>query len=274
MAPLTTLASSDIARFERDGYLVLRQAFASADASAMEARWWSELERSHRVRRDDRSTWRQIPGDLKAAKRDPGQADILTDRVRGVLDGLLGEGSWAPPKDWGRPLVTFPEPAAWDVPSHLWHWDNPWELYLDRPLALFVISFIGKVARRGGGTLILSGSPRLVMRQERAMEPVERRGGALKPWDRLHSSDPWLMALTGKAPSPADRITAFMAGETVVDGVPLRVVELTGDPGDMVVCHPAMVHCGAPNRGVWPRLMRIKQQLMTHQGQAVMKRLA
>ncbi len=51
------------------------------------------------------------------------------------------------------------------------------------------------------------------------------------------------MALTGLAPSPADRIAVFMGTETIVDGVPLRVVELTGEPGDMVFCHPVMVHC-------------------------------
>ncbi|HEX5296736.1 MAG TPA: hypothetical protein VFW50_07095 [Streptosporangiaceae bacterium] len=27
-------------------------------------------------------------------------------RVRGVLDDLLGQAAWAPPRDWGRPLVT------------------------------------------------------------------------------------------------------------------------------------------------------------------------
>jgi hypothetical protein len=46
--------------------------------------------------------------------------------------------------------------------------------------------------------------------------------------------------------------------ETIVEGVPLRVVELTGEPGDMVFCHPATVHCVAPNRGARPRFMRIK----------------
>ncbi|MGH3268826.1 MAG: hypothetical protein ACRDN1_07125, partial [Trebonia sp.] len=76
-AQLTTLTPSDIHRFERDGYVVVRQAFSPADALAMERRWWSELEDTHDIRRDDRSSWRQIPGDLKAAKRDPIQARIL-----------------------------------------------------------------------------------------------------------------------------------------------------------------------------------------------------
>ena len=53
------------------------------------------------------------------------------------------------------------------------------------------------------------------------------------------------MALTGQAPSPADRIAAFMDTETTVDGVPIRVAELTGEPGNMVFCHPVMVHCAA-----------------------------
>jgi hypothetical protein len=34
---LTTLTSSDIQRFERDGYVVVRQAFSPADALAMGA---------------------------------------------------------------------------------------------------------------------------------------------------------------------------------------------------------------------------------------------
>jgi hypothetical protein len=81
------------------------------------------------------------------------------------------------------------------------------------------------------------------------------------------------MALTGQAPSPDDRIGAFMDRETVVDGVPVRVVELTGEPGDMVFCHPVMVHSAAPNRGARPRFMRIKTQVLTHEGRALGDRL-
>ena len=263
---LTTLTSSDIQRFERDGYVLVRQAFSPADALSMEGRWWSELEVAHGIRRDDRSSWRQIPGDLKAAKRDPIQARILTGQVRGVFDDLLGMAAWSPPRDWGRAIVTFPEPGAWKVPTRLWHWDNLCEPHIDQPRALFVVSFIGSVAPRSGGTLILSGSPRLLVQQERRIPASQRGGSGASIWERFHRSHPWLMALTGQAPSPADRTAAFMDGETIVEGVPLRVVELTGEPGDMVVCHPVMVHCRALNRGVRPRFMRIKQQLLAHQG--------
>lgn len=91
--------------------------------------------------------------------------------------------------------------------------------------------------------------------------------------ERFHHADPWLMALTGQAPSPADRIAAFMDRETTVEGINLRVVELTGEPGDMVFCHPVMVHCAVPNRGTRPRFMRIKTQVLTHEGRELRDRL-
>ena len=271
-SPLATLTASDVEGFERDGYVVVRQAFPRADALEMQARWWAELELLHRIRRDDRATWRQPASDLKAAKRDPIQAGILSPRVRGVFDDLLGKDAFEPPKDWGRTIVTFPEPPGeppnsnWDVPTWFWHWDNPAWLHLDRPTALFVVSFIGEVAPRSGGALLLSGSPRLLLQQERRRPVSEPRDPAGKPWFALYRSHPWLMALAGEAPSPTDRVAAFMDQETVVDGVPLRVVELTGQPGDMVFCHPCMVHCGAPNRGSQPRFMRIKQQVFSREG--------
>jgi hypothetical protein len=270
----TTLTPADLRRFERDGYVVVRQAFAPADALAMERRWWGELEDTHHIRADDRSSWRQIAGNLKAAKRDPLQAKILTERVHGVLDDLLGRAAWSPQKDWGITLVTFPEPGPWDVPTRFWHWDNPAELHLDRLTGLFVVSFIGQVAPRSGGTLILSGSPRLLIQQERAVPADQRPDPAAKPWDRFGRSHPWLGALTGRAPSPADRIAAFMDRETIVEDVPLRVVELTGEPGDMVFCHPVMVHCAAPNRGERPRFMRIKQQFLTPEGRDLLRGLS
>jgi len=144
------LSPADFDRFHRDGFVVVREAFARADAEAMEHRWWAELESAHGIRRDDRSTWRQPPSDLKRAKHDPIQAKILTAHVRGVIDDLLGEDEWPPPRDWGRTIATFPEPGAWDVPTHLWHWDNLGAWHRDKLHALFVVSFIGAVAPRGG----------------------------------------------------------------------------------------------------------------------------
>ncbi|TQS46869.1 hypothetical protein [Cryptosporangium phraense] len=270
---LATLAPADVRRFDRDGYVVVKRAFLPADGLAMQRRWWRELKERHGFDVDDRSGWRPFAGDLRAAKRDPIQARILTGRVRGVVDDLLGKGAWRTPRDWGRCLVTFPEPGVWQVPTRLWHWDNPCDLHLDGPKGLFVVSFVSSVGPGCGGTLLLSGSHRLLLQQAAGSSADQRRGSGMTHWERFHRSHPWLRALTGHAPSPADRSAAFMTGETLVGGVPLRVVELTGEPGDMVFCHPAIVHCAAPNRGVRPRFMRIKNEILTHEGRELRRRL-
>ena len=160
------------------------------------------------------------------------------------------------------------------MPARLWHWDNPAELHLDHPTALFVVSFVGPVPPRSGGTLILSGSPRLLIQQERRIPASQRHDpAAALPWDRFHRSHLGSWRSRGHAPSPPDRIAAYMDRETAVESVPLRVAELPGEPGDMVFCHPVMVHCVAPNRGARPRFMRIKQQVLTREGRELRSRL-
>lgn len=40
----------------------------------------------------------------------------------------------------------------------------------------------------------------------------------------------------------------------IIDGVPLRVVELTGEPGDVILMHSDCFHAVAPNRLTQPRM--------------------
>jgi hypothetical protein len=255
--PPTTLTPDEIKRFHDDGYLVVRGAFAHEDALIMQREWWSELAEVEGVMREDRSTWRTPMRDLRRAKLSPTQTKIATPRVHGVIDDLLGSRASVPPRHWGRVLTTFPQPGEWDVPTELWHWDSPCEWHRETMNGLFVLSFVGSVAPRSAGTLLISGSHRLLARQDAVLAREGWRGDARARRDLFHRSHPWLMALTGNAQSPANRRAAFMEVETEVDGVPVRVVELTGEPGDMVFCHPTIVHCASPNHGAAPRFMRI-----------------
>ena len=216
-------------------------------------------------------TWRVERVNWPDAETERGQQAIATPHVTGVIDDLLGAGTWRLPDDWGRTIATFPETGDWDVPSDGWHWDSPVEWHRKRLEGLFVVSFIGEVAPRAGGTLVISGSPRLLARHEDRLPAGERRANFRRQKDLFLRSDPWLAALAGKAASPRARIATFMDAETDVDGVPARVVELTGAPGDMVFCHPAIVHSPAPNRGEQPRFMRIKQHVMTDIGRGVLR---
>jgi hypothetical protein len=57
----------------------------------------------------------------------------------------------------------------------------------------------------------------------------------------------------GDDPTRNDRFTE----EADIDGLPVRVVELTGEPGDVVLAHMLTAHCIAPNTADRPRLMCI-----------------
>jgi hypothetical protein len=264
----TTLSQEQIRHFQDHGYVVAKGAFAPEDALAMQHEWWLELAEVYGIARDDRSTWRQPRADLKRAKSSAIQQRLATPRVRGVIDDLLGAGAWPPPRHWGRVLTTFPQPGAWDVPTKTWHSDNLCAWHRDAMNGLLVFSFVGSVESGSGGTLILSGSPRLLLRHDAALQ---RSGEPHNPYgvrdlnDRFHRSHPWLAALAGAAVSPVDRIAFFMEAGTEIDGVPVRVVELTGEPGDMVFCHPVMLHSASPNHGTQPRFMRIAG-VLTHAG--------
>jgi hypothetical protein len=262
-----TFAREPRGAFERDGFIRFPAAFARADAERMQDEWWAELADVHGMRRDDRSTWRgQL--DLKRPKAAPSQRLIETDTVRAVVDGLLGVDAWDWPKDWGRPIVTFPSGAPvadWDVPKG-WHWDGRTAWNRERPINLLVVACVGEVAPRGGGTLVVAGSPRVILDQYKAIPAPVRGLGETWYRDRLNRDHPWFARLSGHAPGPEDRIGAFMS-----EDAPLRVVELTGEPGDMVFCHPLLVHSGAPNCREVPRMVRIKQQFMSREAKRMLK---
>jgi hypothetical protein len=263
------LSAEQQRQFDEHGFIVVRRAFARADALKMQAEWWAELREVHGIDRDDRSTWKPERGDLRRPKTAPSQMRIETPIVRAVIDGLLGEGRWRTPRDWGRAIVTFPSgapPTAWDVPPRIWHWDGLSAWNIERLASLFVVAFVGEVETAGGGTLVLGGSHRLVLAQYRAAVASGCAGDETARRDALSAGHPWLAALTGHAQSPKNRIVAFMGEGATVDGAPLKVVELTGAPGDMVFCHPLLMHAVAPNCRDVPRMMRIKQQLMNDEG--------
>lgn len=62
-------------------------------------------------------------------------------------------------------------------------------------------------------------------------------------------------------PAASDPDVDFMTRRTEVRGVPLRVVELCGAPGDVVFCSPGIFHAVNHNRADVPRIMRVKFML-------------
>jgi hypothetical protein len=53
----------------------------------------------------------------------------------------------------------------------------------------------------------------------------------------------------------AARVARFMDSDYQADGIAVRVTELTGRPGDVVLADRRVLHSGAPNTGSYPPMM-------------------
>ena len=116
--------------------------------------------------------------------------------------------------------------------------------------------FLETVDPHGGGTLVLRSSPRLIDRFVEQTGPKHLLATKTKKIrEQLFGTHPFLQELTG-TPMRPDRNERLMEEDTDIDGVGVRVVELVGEPGDVVLTHPWLLHAAGPNTTTRPRLMR------------------
>ncbi len=234
-----------MSQFEEKGWVRLPKAF---DPSGMAEALWHAL-RAHGMRPDDPMTWKQSGGQALADKwltkfgKSGVFAGVANHEVDAALDQLLGDGWIEQSGRWGSPLVTFPTEGGWDVPTGGWHLDMP----PANPLsAVRMFAYLSEVREHGGGTLIVEGSHRLATAYPGLHSRVVR--------NRLSELHPWFRELW----QPVDverRLPVLMDEGAHVRSVRVRVVELTGSPGDVVLWHPSLFHVGAPNASSQPRLM-------------------
>jgi ectoine hydroxylase-related dioxygenase (phytanoyl-CoA dioxygenase family) len=137
-------------------------------------------------------------------------------------------------------LCSLPNAETWRMPASL-HTDLP-RLPGGQSPGVQAFAFLEPVAPRGGGTVVVAGSHRL----------LDDRG-ALRPreaWRALRD-EPFFRRLA--------REPQFAAGEPLPDGwcggVPLKVLELTGEPGDVWITDLRVLHAAAPNASDRPRVM-------------------
>lgn len=244
--------------FAEQGFVRVPGAFPRAAAAEMEARVWRWLAKKHGARRDDPASWPrvQVHG-LQGLKREAVFDAIGSAALTAALDALVGAGRWERPRDWGQFLVSFPSGGPWAVPSHVWHTDFAYRGPADPPQGALVFAYLSDVPPGSGGTLAVEGSQRVIERfvagrASAGREPMKTTRLALM------ASDPWLRELVAEEHA-ADRTERLMGARAVVAGVPVRVVELAGEAGDVVIGHPWLLHCPAPNCGSAPRLMRVQR---------------
>ncbi|NNE68429.1 MAG: hypothetical protein HKN33_17820 [Pyrinomonadaceae bacterium] len=229
--------------FEKTGYIRIPDAFSVEDALPMREAIYRELEWQCDIDPDDPESWQSnIWPKFQNIKFDPIFDPIGGEKARAVLDELLGD--WEEPSNWGQFLVSWPTGEEWDVPHYLWHTDFGYDTPAEPLPGLLFISFITDVGPRAAGTAVIEGSHKLVEKYVASKdEKFCRKMRRVR--ESLMVSDPWLMNLSD--PETPNRNERFMDQETVVKGCRLRVAELTGETGDIIVAHPWLLHTSSKN---------------------------
>ncbi len=139
-------------------------------------------------------------------------------------------------------LFSLPGREDWSIPSDVWHTDLP--RFAERSASgLQSFTFLDDVEPKGGATLIVAGSHRLL------------RGFSTLPSKEvkahLQAEDFFKHLFDSERPAIGDVSDAFGAAE----GVDLEVVELTGRVGDAYLMDLRVLHTPAPNASETARMM-------------------
>ena len=263
-----TLTQDQRRQFLEDGVARIPGAVPEDAVEAMAARIWAALARQLGAIRERPETW---PPDgqpqLQQMARAGVFAALMSDGVRSLLDNFFEGRSWSQPSPYEpRPLgIRFPTPdRRWNVPTLHWHLDRaesdqtlpagvadrPW------PGCVRLFAYLGVVGAQGGGTFYVSGSHRAVTLLAAEMRPARKRINSAKLVEKFKARSPWVAELCSKGKEDEGRVQRFMQEGADFDGVPLRVAEMTGQPGDVILWHPNLLHTYSPaNNASTPRLV-------------------
>ena len=235
--------------FDSRGVLRLPGFYAPDVIAAMADRVWGDLATRFGIRRDQPESWAgKAPGKFQALRKSGAFSGLRSPAIRALADALLGAGAWEDPKHWGGLLVTFPTPAP-VIARPPWHLDISGGDPLSPLPVLRIFTFLEAAPPDGGGTLYVAGSHRLAMEIERA------EGGPVRSAEvreRLRAEHPWFARLLT---APYGDLRELMNVEAQLGGHGVRLEQMTGDPGDLIIMHPAILH-GAAHTGLdRPRMM-------------------
>ena len=240
------LDAGQLDELEQRGHLRLAGFVGAADVAAMQESVWTFL-RSRGVEPDRPDEWPTKIDKLQPLRRGRAFDPFLTPGIDALCDQLIGAGHWTDLGGSPQALLSLPEPGPWTLPHKLWHFDLPARGPTATWGAVRFLGFIDLVDPHGGGTLVVEGSHRLVRHMVDATDGDAGQSADIRKRLREHA---WFAALGDPTTPPAQ----LLDGSTV-DGVDVRVTELTGEAGDLVIMHPWVMHNIAMNCSARPRMM-------------------
>jgi hypothetical protein len=171
---------------------------------------------------DQPATWTKPVVHLQEAYADGPFAEVMTPAISGAMDDLLGPGRYQPLTGYGWWPIAFPgfDKPPWRAPTVGWHVDGQhFHHHIDSSnqglLPLFIFS---EIQPGDGGTAYLQGS---------------------------HVST--AQVLQAAVPDGLD--AKIVSSQCVAVADRSRAIEGTGNPGDVLLLHPFMVHARSPNTG-------------------------
>lgn len=277
------LTASQKEDFITRGWTKVPEAFPREVAVSCQDFLWQKLA-DRGVLKDDPTTWKTPMVFIGENYNTPPFDACASKKLDDAFTDIVGDGRWYAQNQigwWGHWPINFAIGAdqAWDVPADEWHIDTPDDgTFVTAPnQGSLAICLFSELAPRGGGTLICEGSHQVAIRFMK-----ENPNLSQADFNRLCAqSHPYLRALSGRDGSVApgtdtgnsrgvnaavlervqediktERIARFM-DEIYTDeyGTNLRVVEITGSPGDVFLAHPFMFHSPSFNHSGTPRFM-------------------
>lgn len=272
MTKYKVLNQEQVNQFIELGWVKVEQAFPKEVALEAQKIVWQNVEKRG-VLRNDRSTWTEEMVQLNENYEHDEFQKCNTKRLADAIEDLVGEGRWANRTVYGESEkkvgygwwpVNFSQGAnkPWNVPNTGWHWDGiHFRHYLDSPeQGLLCLNLFSEIGKQGGGTLVAEGSHKVVAKFLSKQPDGIELGDGIRTLNKQH---PWFSELTASNKKDGtgtiyeqDQIEKFMENPYVdEDGIKLQVVETTGNPGDVILCHPFLYHAASQNHSGVPRFM-------------------
>lgn len=169
---------------------------------------------------------------------------LMTPELLAVIN-ILVDGQAVEDTSLMKPSLLFtpPQETEWTVPARAWHLDMA-RLPTAGLSGVQVFTFLDTVVPSGGGTLVVTGSHRLLNTTGKFIRSKDVK--------ELLKKEAYFHDLMSKDIPNRDR---FLTTPSQVGDIALQVAEISGEPGDIFLMDIRLLHTGSPNTARIPRLM-------------------
>jgi hypothetical protein len=225
------LTAEEIERFIADGFVHVPEAFPRALADECRAFLWRETG----LDPDEPAGWTQPVIRLDGYGTEPFLRAANTPGLHEAFDQLVGPGRWVPRDGLGTFPIRFPHPA--DPGDAGWHMEGSYTVEGEHGYCLNLRS-------RGRALLMLF----LFSDIGPDDAPTKIKVGS-------HLDVPPFLQAAGERGKSFYAVSADLDAAGKLDSPARPLALATGQPGDVYLCHPFLIHSAQPHRGRTPRFI-------------------